>query len=52
MNIKYLLVHRIDGLIEEKIGNKYLNIPFTDGNNEVLKNMQTFGVELKIKLRR
>ena len=39
MNINplYLLVHRIDGFIEEKSGNKYLNIAFTDTNNEVLK---------------
>ena len=33
----YLLVHRIDGFIEEKRGNKYLNIAFTDSNNEVLQ---------------
>ena len=32
-----MLVHRIDGLIEEKRGNKYLNVAFTDSNNEVLK---------------
>ena len=32
-----MLVHRIDGFIEEKRGNKYLNIAFTDSNNEVLK---------------
>ena len=37
VNLLYLLVHRIDGLIEEKRGNKYLNITFTDSNNEVLK---------------
>ena len=37
VNPLYLLVHRIDGFIEEKIGNKYLNIAFTDSNNEVLK---------------
>ena len=30
-------VHRIDGFIEEKRGNKYLDISFTDSNNEVLK---------------
>ena len=52
VNPLYLLVHRIDGFIEEKRGNKYLNIAFTDSNNEVSKNMQRFGVELKIKLRR
>ena len=52
VNPLYFLVHRRDGFIEEKRGNKYLNIAFTDSNNEVLKNMQKFGVELKIKLRR
>ena len=31
-----LLVHRID-LIEEKRGNKYLNIASTDRNSEILK---------------
>ena len=30
VNPLYLLVHRIDGFIEEKRGNKYLNIAFTD----------------------
>ena len=52
VNPLYLLVLRIDGFIEEKRGNKYLNIPFTDSNNEVLKNMRKFGVELKIRLGR
>ena len=42
---------RINGFIEEKRGNKYLNIAFTGSNNEMLKNMQKFAVELKIKLR-
>ena len=37
VNPLYLLVHRIDGSIEEKRGNKYLNIAFTNSNNEVLK---------------
>ena len=37
---------------KEKRGNKYLNIVFTDSNNEVLKKYAKFGVELKIKLRR
>ena len=32
-----LLVHRIDGFIEEKEGSKYLNIASTDSNREVLK---------------
>ena len=37
VNSLYLLVDEIDGFIEEKEGNKYLNIAFTDSNNEVLK---------------
>ena len=36
VNPLYLLVHRIDDFIEEKRGNKYSNIAFTDSNNEVL----------------
>ena len=37
----YLLIYKIDGFIEEKGGNKYLNIAFTVNNDEVLKNMET-----------
>ena len=37
VNLLYLLVHSIDSFIEEKRGNKYLNLAFTDSNNEVLK---------------
>ena len=33
----YLLIYKTDGFIEEKGGNKYLNIAFTDYNDEVLK---------------
>ena len=33
----YLLIYKIDGFIEEKEGNKYLNIAFTDNNDEVLE---------------
>ena len=33
----YLLVCKIDSFIEEKRGNKYLNIAFTDNNDELLK---------------
>ena len=52
VNPLYLLVHRIDGFIEEKEGSKYLSIASTDSNSEVLKNMKTFGVELKIALKK
>ena len=37
VNPLYLLLHRIDGFIEVRRGNKYFNIAFTDSNNEVLK---------------
>ena len=36
-NPLFLLIHKIDGFIEEKRGNKYLNIAFTDNNDEILK---------------
>ena len=37
VNPLYLLIYKIDGFIEEKRGNKCLNIAFTDNNDEVLK---------------
>ena len=37
VNPLYLLVHEIDGLIEEKEGSKYLNITLPDSNSKVLK---------------
>ena len=37
VNPLYLIVHRIDDLIEEKEGDKYLNIASTDRNSELLK---------------
>ena len=37
VNHLYLIINRIDGFIEEKNGNKYLNISDTSRNNEVLK---------------
>ena len=33
----YLLIYKIDSFIEEKRGNKYLNIAFTGNNDKVLK---------------
>ena len=36
VNPLYLLIDELDGLIEEKEGNKYLNISLTDNNNDVL----------------
>ena len=37
VNPLYLLINKIDGFIEEKNGNKYLNIAVTVKNNEILK---------------
>ena len=37
VNPLYLMINRKDGFIEEKDGNKYLNISNTDKNSEVLK---------------
>ena len=47
LNPLYLIIK--ERFIEEKDGSQYLNIALTDINNEVLKNMQKFGEELKIK---
>ena len=37
VNPLYLIVHEVDGFIEEKEGNKYLNFAFTDSSTEGLK---------------
>ena len=33
----YLLIYKINGFIEKKRGNKFLNIAFIDNNDKVLK---------------
>ena len=50
VNPFYFIVDKVDGFIEEKKGNKYLNFAFTDNNTEVLKKYAElrFGMELKI----
>ena len=52
VNPLYLMINRTDGFIEEENGDKYLNIADTDGNSEVLKNMQKFGMELRTVLKK
>ena len=37
VNPLYLMINRIDGFIEKKNGDKYVNIADTDRNSEVLK---------------
>ena len=43
----YLLIYKTDGFIKEKRGNKYLNIAFTDNNDEVLRKYQEVFVGIK-----
>ena len=38
VNPLYLMINRIDGFIEEKDEDKYLNISDTERNSEVLRN--------------
>ena len=37
VNPLYLMINRIDGVVAEKNGNKYLNIADTSRNSEILK---------------
>ena len=52
VNPLYLMINRIDGFIEEKNGNKYLNINGTNRNNEILKNIIKCLMELNIILKK
>ena len=47
VNHLYLMINRIDGFIEQKNGDKYLNIASTDRNSEVLKKYSEVGMELR-----
>ena len=47
----YLMIGEADGHIEEKNKSKYLVFDSTDENTEVLKNTQSFGMGLKMRLR-
>ena len=40
VNPLYLLIHEVDGFIEETEGSKYLNITLTDSNSKVLKKLR------------
>ena len=42
VNPLYLMINRIDGFVEEKNVNKYLNISDTSRNNEILKNTNKY----------
>ena len=43
----YLLIYKIDGFIEEKRRNKYLNIVFTDNKDGVLEKYKEILSEIK-----
>ena len=42
-----LLIYKIDDFIEEKEGNKYLNIAFADNNDEVLRKYKEVLCEIR-----
>ena len=48
----YLLIYKVDGFIEEKRGNSYLNIAFTDNNDLVSKNIKKSSVGLRVVLKK
>ena len=48
VNPVYLIINRIDDFIEEKNGDKYLNIADTDRNNEVLKKYSEIWSGIKV----
>ena len=50
VNPLYWLVNHASGYIEEQNRNKYLVFDSTDGNKEVLKSTQNFGMRSKMNL--
>ena len=51
VNPFYLIVHEIDGFIEDKEGNKHLNFAFTYSNSEVLKKYADIWSEIKNQIK-
>ena len=52
VNHLYLMINRIDGFIEEKNGDKYLNIADTDRNSEVLKKYSEVWNKIKDRIKK
>ena len=48
VNPLHLLIYKIVGFVEKKRGNKYLNIAFTDKNDEVLKKYKEVSSGIKV----
>ena len=49
VNPLYLLIKKLDGFIDEKEGNNYLNITLTDSNNDALVQYAEVWSEIKLK---
>ena len=47
-NSLYFIIDKTDRHIEETNGNKYLMLTSTDQNKDILKNIQSYGIKLKI----
>ena len=52
VNPLYLLIAELDGYVEEKEGNKHLNISLTDSNGEVLKKYAEFWSGFKDQIKK
>ena len=45
-----LIIDKVDGYIEESNGNRYVKLVSTDRNKVTLKNIENYGIKLKILL--
>ena len=45
-----LIIDKVDGYIEESNGNRYVTLVSTDRNKVTLKNIENYGIKLKILL--
>ena len=52
VNLLYLFIIELDGFIDEKNGNKYLNISLTDSNNDVLIEYAEVWSEIKDQIKK
>ena len=45
VNTLYLIIHKINGYIEEINGDKYLNLVPTNGSKDTMKSMKNYGTK-------
>ena len=43
-----LIIDKVDGYIEESNGNRYVTLVSTDRNKVTLKNIENYGIKLKV----